>query len=113
MTLQRYFIKAVLLLDNDSVQQSKPALHNTGSGSRPFQPHLNTGNQRGSQLYTATHDGATLYSTITFNVDEFKLFQVLKNILQVSPDKLYSLQTDSFEQEDYSWWDCRETEESL
>ena len=52
----------------------------TGSGSRPLLP--NTNNQRGSQLYTGTHDGATLYSSISFNVDEFKLYKILKNVCQ-------------------------------
>jgi hypothetical protein len=32
-------------------------------------------------LYTATQDGATLYSTISFNVDEFKFHKILKNVL--------------------------------
>lgn len=106
LTLQRYFIKAVLLLDNDSVQQRKP---HTGSGSRPLYP-ANTGNQRGSQIYTATHDGHTLYSSINFNMDEFKLYQVLKSILQVSPEKLYSLNEAD---EDLEWWDCQDTEASM
>lgn len=43
--------------------------------------NMNTNNARGSQMYTGTHDGATLYSTISFNVDEFKFFKILKNVL--------------------------------
>ena len=54
-----------------------------------------------------THDGATLYSTIRFNVDEFKLFKILKNVLRKSSDKLWDL-NDSFNEEE--WWD-RETQE--
>jgi hypothetical protein len=58
-------------------------------------------------MYTGTHDGATLYSTISFNVDEFKFFKILKNVVGQTTDKLWGLD-DSFPEES-QWWD-RETQ---
>jgi hypothetical protein len=59
-----------------------------GSGSRPMIPNTN---QRGSQLFTATQDGQTLYSTIAIEVDEFKFFKILRNVLAKTPEYLQDL----------------------
>ena len=59
-------------------------------------------------MYTGTHDGATLYSTISFNVDEFKFYKILKNVLGQANEKLYDL-NENLEDDDTTWWDHCET----
>ena len=105
MTLQRYFIKAVLLLDQDPVKQDgltqQAHFIQTGSDNRPTQ-QINT-NARGSQIYTATHDGATLYSSISFHVDEFKLNRILKNVITQSDQLLWDLSHTSAKDDEMIW----------
>jgi hypothetical protein len=60
-------------------------------------------------MYTGTHDGATMYSTISFNVDEFKLFKILRNVLGESTEKLWDV-NDTFS--DDECWDLETKEES-
>lgn len=74
----------------------------TGSDNRPIQ-QINT-NARGSQIYTATHDGATLYSSISFHVDEFKLNQILKNVLTQSDQLLWDLNPERSTTADEMLW---------
>jgi hypothetical protein len=72
-------------MDNDCVLSNPQgsfhltATNNNNSAVRTINPP-NT-NARGSQLYTATQDGGTLYSTISFHVDEFKFFKIIRNVL--------------------------------
>ena len=42
-------------------------------------------------MYSGTHDGATLYSTISFHVDEFKFYKILKNVIGSTTEKLWDL----------------------
>lgn len=81
----------------------------TGSDNLPLH-QINT-NARGSQIYTATQDGATLYSSISFHVDEFKLNKILKNVLIQSDHLLYSLRA-ARDQDDCLWEDCETQVES-
>lgn len=62
-------------------------------------------------MYTGTHDGATLYSTISFNVDEFKFHKIMKNVCYTSTNqKLHDLNGEM--DDEHGWWDMRETEDS-
>lgn len=47
-----------------------------------------------------------MYSTISFQVDEFKFFKILKNVLAQSSEKLWALNQSITEE---TYWDEYET----
>lgn len=97
LTLQGYFIKAALLLDrdNDTTANDVHNMYNqqiiqgmqtgggiTGSGSRPYMAQSFHNQYRGMATSHHAYTGGTLYSSICIEVDEFKFYKIIKNIIQ-------------------------------